>query len=181
MMAFISNWLRIFLKKGSLMDIAHNPSYKHIFPIILGGAGLCWVLPNAHAEVTFDGTLGPRGTLDGTIMEITADRGQIAGNNLFHSFSEFNVNTGQTANFSGPDNVQNIFGRVTGSNPTTIDGIISSSIPGANLFLMNPNGMMFGPNAQINISGSFHATTADYLSFGNQERFYADINQNTTL
>jgi len=163
------------------MDIAHNSSYKQIFPIILGGAGLCCVLPPAIADVTFDGTLGPGGTLDGAMMEITADRGQIAGNNLFHSFSEFNVNTGQTANFSGPDNVQNIFGRVTGSNPSTIDGIISSSIPGANLFLMNPNGMMFGPNAQINISGSFHATTADYLSFGNQERFYADINQNTTL
>ena len=163
------------------MDIAHNSSYKQIFPIILGGAGLCCVLPPAIADVTFDGTLGPGGTLDGAMMEITADRGQIAGNNLFHSFSEFNVNTGQTANFSGPDNVQNIFGRVTGSNPSTIDGIISSSIPGANLFLMNPNGMMFGPNAQINISGSFHATTADYLSFGNQEGFYADINQNTTL
>ena len=163
------------------MDIAYKSSYRQIFPIIIGGAGLCCVLPNANADVTFDGTLGPGGTLDGSMMEITADRGQMAGNNLFHSFSEFNVNTGQTANFSGPDNVQNIFGRVTGSNPSTIDGIISSSIPGANLFLMNPNGMMFGPSAQINLSGSFHATTADYLSFGNQERFYADINQNTTL
>lgn len=163
------------------MDIAHKTPYKQILPAIIGSAGLCCITPGSMADVTFDGTVGPAGTLSGPTMEITADRGQMAGNNLFHSFSEFNVNTGQTANFSGPDNVQNIFGRVTGSNPSTIDGIISSSIPGANLFLMNPNGMMFGPNAQINISGSFHATTADYLSFGNQERFYADINQNTTL
>jgi len=162
------------------MKNAYTLSLNHLFTTI-SGIGCCCVLPAAMADVTFDGSLGPGGTLSGPVMEITADQGQLAGNNLFHSFSEFNVDTGQTVNFSGPDNVQNIFGRVTGSNPSLIDGTISSSIPGANLFLMNPNGMMFGPNAQINISGSFHATTSDYVSFGNQERFYADINQNTTL
>lgn len=163
------------------MDSNHITSYQPMLIRLLGCIILNCVLPTVNADVTFDGSLGPGGTLTGPVMEITADHGQLAGNNLFHSFTEFNVNTGQTANFSGPDNVQNIFGRVTGGNPSTIDGTISSSIQGANLFLMNPNGMLFGPNMQINISGSFHATTADYVSFGNQERFYADINQDTTL
>ncbi|MCI0507240.1 MAG: filamentous hemagglutinin N-terminal domain-containing protein [Gammaproteobacteria bacterium] len=164
------------------MDNVHKIPYKQILPVIIGSASLYCVSPGVNADVTFDTSFGGTAdTLNGSTMEITADRGRLAGNNLFHSFSEFNVNTGQTANFSGPNNVQNIFSRVTGSNPSSIDGTISSSIQGANLFLMNPNGMMFGPNAQINISGSFHATTADYISFGNQERFYADINRDSTL
>ena len=163
------------------MEISQKTPCKKIMSAIAGGAGLFCITQGSIADVTFDGSLGPGGTLNGPVMEITADRGQMAGNNLFHSFSEFNVDSGQTANFSGPDNVQNIFGRVTGGNPSSIEGTISSSIQDANLFLMNPNGMMFGPNAQINISGSFHATTADYLSFGDQKRFYADITQATTL
>ncbi|WP_455199972.1 two-partner secretion domain-containing protein, partial [Kaarinaea lacus] len=163
------------------MDKAYKATCKHIVKAIIGSTGFCCYLPGVQADVTFDGSMGSTGTLTGPNMEITADMGKIAGNNLYHSFSDFNVNTGQTANFSGPANIQNVFGRITGSNPSNIDGIISSSIQGANLFLMNPNGMLFGPNAQINISGSFHATTADYISLGEQDRFYADINQNTTL
>jgi filamentous hemagglutinin family protein len=163
------------------MNKAHKSTFKQIIKTIIGGTGIFCYLPTIQADVTFDGTMGSTGTLTGPHMEITAEMGQTAGNNLFHSFSEFNVNTGQTANFSGPNNIQNVFGRVTGSNPSTIDGTISSSIQGANLFLMNPNGMLFGPNAQINISGSFHATTADYIKLGDQDHFYADINQNTTL
>jgi len=163
------------------MDYVHKIPYKQMLPVIIGSAGLYCVSPGANADVTFDGSLGTAGTLNGSTMDITADRGQIPGNNLFHSFSKFNVNTEQTVNFSGPDNIQNIFGRVTGSERSRIDGIISSSIPGVNLFLMNPNGMLFGPNAQINISGSFHATTADYISFGNQQRFYADSDRTVAL
>ena len=163
------------------MDKAYKSTCKQIIKAIIGSTGFCCYIPGVQADVTFDGSMGSTGTLTGPNMEITADMGQMAGNNLYHSFSDFNVNTGQTANFSGPANVQNVFGRVTGSNPSNIDGTISSSIQGANLFLMNPNGMLFGPNAQINISGSFHATTADYIKLGEQDRFYADINQNTIL
>ena len=92
------------------MKNASTLTLNQLFTTI-GGIGCCCVLPTAMADVTFDGSLGPGGTLSGPTMEITADRGQLAGNNLFHSFSEFNVDTGQTVNFSGPDNVQNIFGR----------------------------------------------------------------------
>ena len=162
------------------MDSVKHSTGIRLTGNIIGTLALCSV-PPVFAEVTFDGSMGAPGTLQGANMEITADRGQIRGDNLFHSFSQFNINTGESANFSGPVNIQNIFGRVTGSGASNIDGTISSSITGANLFLINPNGIMFGPNTQINITGSFHATTADYIKLGNNERFYADLNQNTSL
>ena len=162
------------------MNNAHKTTCKQVLTTIISGGIICF-LPAVQAEVAFDGTMGPAETLSGPFMEIPANMGEMKGNNLYHSFSEFNVGNGETARFTGPTNVQNILGRVTGNNPSNIDGTISSSINGANLFLMNPNGMFFGPNARIDIKGSFHATTADYIKLGEQDRFYADINQNTTL
>jgi filamentous hemagglutinin family protein len=171
------------MSKGTVMDNQNTNFWTWFRESIIAlfiVLAMCYV-PTTQGEVTFDGSMGAPGTLQGPNMEINADRGRIEGNNLFHSFSQFSVNTGETANFSGPANIQNIVGRVSGPNASNIDGTISSSITGANLFLMNPHGIMFGPNAEINITGSFHATTADYISLGNNERFYADLNQNTTL
>lgn len=162
------------------MDGTNHFTRTRLTQFIGGTLALCSI-PAVLAEVSFDGSMGAPGTLQGANMEITADRGQLRGDNLFHSFSQFNINQGESANFSGPANVQNIFGRVTGNDASNIDGTLSSSIDGANLFLINPNGIMFGPNAQINITGSFHATTADYIKLGNNERLYADLNQNTSI
>jgi filamentous hemagglutinin family protein len=127
----------------------------------------------ASAQIATDGSVGPARTLSGSIVEIGADLGRQSGGNLFHSFSRFNVSTGQIAFFSGPASVGNIIGRVTGGSPSSIDGTIASTIAGANLFLFNPSGMAFGPGAQINVSGSFHASTANYLRFTDGVRFEA--------
>jgi filamentous hemagglutinin family protein len=118
------------------------------------------VLP-ARAQITLDGTLGAPSTLTGPRFEIPASVGQTRGANLFHSFGTFNLAAGQSANFSGPASVANILARVTGGAPSSINGTLGSSIAGANLFLLNPNGVMFGPNAQLDLSGSFAASTAD--------------------
>ncbi|NOZ52156.1 MAG: filamentous hemagglutinin N-terminal domain-containing protein [Gammaproteobacteria bacterium] len=143
---------------------------------------LCTCLASAvHADVVLDGSLGTAPPLAGPNYEITANMGQIKGDNLFHSFSKFDLNQNESANFSGPTTVQNIFGRITDNSPSRIDGTISSSITGANLFLMNPHGILFGPNATVNITGSFHATTADYLKFDDNKHFYADLTLDTTL
>jgi len=141
----------------------------------------CCLLPPVVAEVVTDGSLGNAESLTGPNFEITADKGQLRGDNLFHSFSQFNLDSSETANFSGPANVQNIISRVTGGTASTIDGTISSSIANANLFLLNPNGILFGPNANLDITGSFHTSTADYLKLGDTDRLYADLSQNTTL
>ncbi|CCK80945.1 filamentous hemagglutinin N-terminal domain-containing protein [Desulfobacula toluolica] len=134
-----------------------------------------------HAEITLDGTLGPSGPLSGPDFMIPVEVGRQVGGNLFHSFGVFNVNTGESATFSGPNSVENVLGRVTGGSSSTIDGLLRSEIPGANLYLINPAGIMFGPNAQLDVQGSFHASTADFIRLGENGRFDAVEPDNSLL
>lgn len=136
---------------------------------------------SVQAEVTLDGTLGPSGSISGPDYQITADLGQQVGANLFHSFGKFNVNTGEGAIFSGPGSISNIISRVTGGTSSWIDGYLRSDITGANLYLINPSGVMFGPNASLDISGSFHVSTADYLKLGQDGWYYATTPENSVL
>ncbi|MDM8567945.1 filamentous hemagglutinin N-terminal domain-containing protein [Thiotrichales bacterium HSG1] len=117
-----------------------------------------------NAEVITDGTLGQNINLSGPNFQITPDLGQQHGGNLFHSFQNFNLNSSESATFSGPNSVQNILSRVTGGNPSNIDGQLRSTIPNADFYFLNPYGIMFGPNARLDVQGSFHASTADYLT-----------------
>ncbi|MEG4022712.1 two-partner secretion domain-containing protein, partial [Microcoleus sp. S13C4] len=106
--------------------------------------------------------------------------GSVSGDkaNLFHSFTQFGLSEGQTANFLTNPNIQNILGRITGGNPSLINGLIQVTGGNSNLFLMNPAGMIFGPNASLNVPGSFNATTATGIGFGNNQWFSAIGNNN---
>ncbi len=126
-----------------------------------------------YAEIILDGTLGPDVSLEGPKYDIRADLGQQHGTNLFHSFAQFNINTGESATFSGPNYINNIINRVTGGNPSNIDGVISSTIPDADVYLINPAGIIFSSNATLNVQGSFHASTADTLHFQDGIEFNA--------
>ena len=95
------------------------------------------------------------------------------GQNLFHSFQEFNVNTGRGVYFNNPAGVQNIFSRITGTTRSQILGVLGVSGGNANLYLINPNGILFGPNASLDVGGSFVATTANAVQFGDQGSFSA--------
>ncbi|MGK7928551.1 MAG: CHAT domain-containing protein [Spirulina sp.] len=88
-----------------------------------------------------------------------------AGTNLFHSFRELGLQTHEIANFQSLPQIQNILGRVTGGDPSVINGLIQVTGGNANLYLMNPAGIVFGANASLNIPGSFLATTADKIGF----------------
>ena len=89
------------------------------------------------------------------------------GTNLFHSFTQFNLDQNQSANFLSNPSIQNILGRVTGGNASTINGLIQVTGGNSNLFLMNPAGIVFGSSAQLNVPASFTATTATGIGFGN--------------
>ncbi|MCC8997912.1 MAG: filamentous hemagglutinin N-terminal domain-containing protein [Candidatus Contendobacter sp.] len=143
-------------------------------------AGL-WLISTVHAAVTTDGTLGRAGALSGPNYAITADLGQQRGGNLFHSFGQFSINPGESATFSGPNSVSNIIGRVTGGAASLIDGTIRSTIPGANLYLLNPAGVLFGEHATLDVPGSVHISTADYLKLSDGSRFDAQTPGNSVL
>lgn len=131
-------------------------------------------LPVSRAQITLDGSMGPAGPLAGPDYRIDAGVGQMRGSNLFHSFAEFNVRAGESATFRGPGPVDNIIGRVTGGHPSVVDGRVRSEIPDANVYLLNPRGVVFGPDASLEIDVSFHVSTADYLRFADGGAFYAD-------
>jgi filamentous hemagglutinin family protein len=134
-----------------------------------------------QAQITTDGSLGPLINLPGPNYQITTDLGQQHGSNLFHSFQAFNLQPFETATFSGADNVQNVISRVTGGHLSHIDGLIRSTMPNANFYFLNPYGIIFGPNARLDVPGSFHASTADYLNFADGGRFDAREPANSLL
>jgi len=150
---------------------------------IAGFAGvLALVSAGARGQgITVDGRLSPAQTLAGPNYAIGANLGRQVGGNLFHSFGAFGLNNGERATFSGPATVNNVIGRVTGGAQSSIDGTVRSTIQGANLYLINPAGVVFGPNARVNVSGSFHASSADYLRFQDGARFQATNPDASTL
>lgn len=167
--------------------------FQNFFQFVLVGvlvntAGV--LLSVGHAQVSTNITPGGLGTTVngsgslpcvGGTCNITG--GTQRGSNLFHSFGFFNVGAGNTANFCNAAacgatvplvGIQNILGRVTGGQVSNIFGTIQTTNFGtANLFLMNPAGWIFGPSASLNVGGSFHATSADYIRLDDGNRFNA--------
>src|SRR5688572_22710671 len=130
------------------------------------------------AQVITDGSLGPASSLtkSGNTFNVTPDLGRVEGTNLFHSFQQLDLARNETASFSGPDSVTNVLARVTGGAASNIDGTLQCTIPSANFFLMNPSGVVFGPNAKLDVTGSFAVTTADVIRLSGGGAFAASTN-----
>ncbi|WP_008310799.1 filamentous hemagglutinin N-terminal domain-containing protein [Leptolyngbya sp. PCC 6406] len=165
-----------------------NNNHLWISPLALTCGLLLGGLINpiaATAQIIPDGTLGPeQSTLNtGTVNGLPADLiqgGAIRGDNLFHSFTEFNVGDSQRVYFAHPDTVSRIIGRVTGNNASFINGTLGV-IGSADLFLFNPNGVVFGPNAHLDIQGSFLGSTANSLDWGSGLEFSPTDSEAPTL
>ncbi|MEM8504246.1 MAG: S-layer family protein [Cyanobacteria bacterium P01_D01_bin.1] len=132
---------------------------------------LCVVSTPAFAQqIRTDNSLSTTVVVDA--LDFTIDGGDRVGDNLFHSFSEFSVPTAGAAIFTNPIDVTNIISRVTGGSISSIDGLIKANGT-ANLFLINPAGLIFGSDAQLDIGGSFVGSSAESLRFAGSTEFLA--------
>lgn len=143
----------------------------------------CLMAPGSvQAQIVPDGTLGAERSRVTPINPTTEriDGGAIRGTNLFHSFQEFSIGEGRGAYFANPTGIENILSRVTGRNPSNIFGTLGV-LGNANLYLLNPNGIFFGPNARLDIRGSFTASTADSIVFSDRSLYSATDTQTKPL
>ncbi|MBD2309955.1 filamentous hemagglutinin N-terminal domain-containing protein [Chroococcidiopsis sp. FACHB-1243] len=142
------------------------------------GVALACYCGSASAQITPDNTMGGENSTVTSIGDVDAIAGGATrGANLFHSFQEFNVEDRRAAVFTNPAGIENILTRVTGANPSNILGTLGVA-GNANLFLLNPNGIIFGANARLDVGGSFVGSTASAIGFGEQGVFSA-TNLNT--
>jgi len=135
---------------------------------------LLWLTPfTAAADVVLDGSFGLEGSVpagtgpDGIFTDhlILEDFGRRAGQNLFFSFEGFSIPAEQSATFTADNPTNNVLARVTGGSMSTIDGALRSTIEGADLFLLNPSGVIFGQDSSLDLKGSLYLSTADVLVF----------------
>jgi len=141
------------------------------------GISLCLVTATTTVQaqpIQIDGTTPT--TPDTCTGTCNIGGGLQRGSNLFHSFSQFNVDAEATVLFVDPG-VRNILTRVTGNQRSNILGTLGVSGGNANLFLINPNGIIFGENAKLQVGGSFVGTTANAIQFGNQGFFRASASE----
>ena len=130
----------------------------------------CLIPLSTQAQITPDDTTST--TINQNGNDFVINEGDRVGDNLFHSFNEFSVPTLGSARFNNADTIANIFSRVTGSDISSIDGLLGANST-ANLYLINPNGIIFRENASLQLGGSFFASTADSLLFEGNTEFSA--------
>jgi len=151
-----------------------------IFSVLAIATSTMAIASSTEAQIAVDGSTATE--VKGNVISPTG-AGTVNGGNLYNSFQEFNVPTSgvifNTGNSSVDGNrINNIINRVTGDNPSAILGTIESrqAFPNANLFLLNPNGVIFSPSAKLDIGGSFNVNTGTGLGFDQNQKFIVDRN-----
>ncbi|NEO53856.1 MAG: CHAT domain-containing protein [Okeania sp. SIO3B5] len=150
----------------------------HLFPLMSFVSLLGTVALPVYSQPITPANDGTGTTVNQNGNQFNIQGGTHNGTNLFHSFGKFNLNSGQTANFISTPDTRNILGRITGGNPSIINGLIQVIGGNSNLFLMNPTGIIFGPNASLNIPASFSVTTATGIGFNSNNFWFQAIGTN---
>ena len=132
------------------------------------------LIPDVIAQITPDNTLGNSPSIinNQDLNNLLIEGGVKNNSNLFHSFQEFNINQGQKVYFSNPQDINNIITRITGNNPSNINGVLGINGT-ANLFFINPKGIIFGEGSSLDINGSFIGSTANSINFSDGNIFSA--------
>jgi filamentous hemagglutinin family protein len=149
-------------------------SHRFFAALLANCISFSYFLSEARSQITPDNTLGQNNstaTYNGNNISIGG--GLLQGTSHFHSFQDFSITETQNAVFNSPSSIGNILVRVTGSNLSNILGTLTS-LGNQNIFFLNPNGILFGPNARLNINGSFFATTAKGFLFSDGSIFSSD-------
>ncbi|ESA33735.1 filamentous hemagglutinin family outer membrane protein, partial [Leptolyngbya sp. Heron Island J] len=144
------------------------------YALVSSVVAICSYGSVAQAQPTSDGTLGTTVTPDPLVNNrFLINDGTPGGTNLFHSFIDFSIDPGQQVYFANPLGFTNILSRVTGPDFSNINGVLGvlDEVNNANLFLLNPRGVVFGPQAELDLNGSFRASTADSIGFANGGEF----------
>jgi filamentous hemagglutinin family protein len=164
----------------------HQPIHQAVYKLgvwftILSLTGF-WLKPaQAQPIVPANDGTGTIVTPNGNQLDIHGGQRSQDGVNLFHSFQQFGLDANQIANFLAQPNIQNILGRVVGGDASIIKGLIQVTGGNANLYLMNPAGIVFGSTARLNVPASFTATTATGIGFGNNWFNAIDTNHHAIL
>lgn len=156
-------------------------SLTHWRSWLLAGLTSLTFLDATHAQIITDGRVGPQVSLSGAEMTIGADLGDQRGSNLFHSFERFDIPAEQRATFTGPDNIQRVIGRVTGGYQSHIDGHLRSEVGQADVYLINPAGVVMGSEVQVEVPGALHVSAADELRFDDGAVYSASDPARSTL
>ncbi len=159
------------------MSLKQTALYQYIIFVLILSASPALLF----AEISTDGTVGAAQTLNGPDYAIPETLGTIRGSNLFHSFDKFSIKREESATFTGSDSIKNVISRVTGGEKSEIDGTLRSNVGKADFYFINPNGVVFGENAKIDVPAAFHASTGNELKFKDSASFKASKTEQSTL
>jgi len=183
----IANWTTQDLVALRFHSLNKKRAEISLLALLLVKGFSCQV--HANGGIVTDGSVG-FGQFHGTsstllpdqtnTVTITPEMGTTSTSNshanAFYSFKTFNIDNGQTVTFTEPKFVDNVIARVTGKDVSQIDGKLSVTQESghANFYLLNPNGVLFGNGASIDVPGDFHVTTAHFIKFQDGAKYGAD-------